>query len=226
LLTAQEQGQLETKFYAEERTVSMGEPVNIEFTARNNARAPMALDLGLNRQGAFRFDIGAPDGTVAHVSAPALSGGSETLARVNLVSVARGETYKQVVRLSQWYSFPLPGTYVVTAHFRGERSDVTVDGAFTMEITAPNANRLLVKCEQLVTKALESTDAGAIDAAIDLSLIRDPIAVHYLERMLAAQPPARAAAIDGLERIGTLEATESLVNFVGRANAEDRSRLR
>jgi hypothetical protein len=215
---------MEMKFYAEEKTISMGEPVNIEFRAMNNARAPMRLDLGLNRQGAFRFDIGATDGTVAHVSAPSLVGGTEMLGRINLVSLAPGEMYKQLVRLSQWYSFPLPGTYVVTGHLTGERFDVIVDGAFTIAITAPDANRLLVKCEQLATRALDPADAGGFDAALDLSLIKDPIAVPYLERMLAAQPPARAAAIEGLARIGTLEATDSLLDFVGRANPEDRSR--
>jgi hypothetical protein len=224
LLSAQEQAQLEMKFYAEEKAISMGEPVNIEFAAKNNARAPMALDLGLNRQGAFRFDIGAPDGTVAHVSAPALAGGADISVRISRVPLAPGETYKQLVRLSQWYSFPLPGTYVVTGHLAGERFDVIVDPAFTITIAAPDANRLRVKCEQLAARALDPEDAGGFDAGIDLSLIKDPIAVPYLERMLAGQPTARIAAIEGLARIGTLGATDSLLNFIGRADAEDHSR--
>ena len=226
LLSAQEQTQLEMRFYSEEKGISMGEPIDLEFTAKNNARAPMTLDLGLNRQGAFRFDITAPDGTVARVSAPPLPGtGAETTVRLSLVQVAPGETYKQRVRLGEWFSFSGPGAYIVTAHLTGVRYDVIVDRAFTITITAQDADRLMAKCERLVARALDPRDAVAgFDAAVDLSLIKDAIAVPYLGRMLAGQPTARLSAIEGLERIGTLEATDSLLNFLSSADGEDRGR--
>lgn len=65
---AQAQVRIEVKPY--ETTLSMSEPVNIQLIAKNNTGMPVVIDLGFNRQRALSFDIKAPDGSVAHVSAP------------------------------------------------------------------------------------------------------------------------------------------------------------
>ncbi len=219
------QAQVQIEIEPDQKTISLGEPVNVHLTAKNNTGAPVVIDLGLNRQGALSFDISPPDGIVAHVAAPGLVGGTEILVRLSDVSLPPGETYRQLVRLGQWYSFTRPGTYFVTGHLGPQRPDmsISIDSAFSLEIIPADANRLRARCEQLLTKASEST-VGSLDAAIDLSRIRDPIAVPYLGRMLAADPSERFAAIDGLEGIGTLEAADIVLSFLARAQGEDHRR--
>ena len=127
------------------------------------------------------FDINAPDGTVSHVSAPDPAGGPDITVRIGDFKLPPGETYHQLVRLSQWYQFTRPGTYRITGHLGPQRPgvNISVDNSFSLEIAPPDPDRLRAKCEHLLAKASEAA-AGSWDAAIDLSLIRDPIAVPYL----------------------------------------------
>jgi hypothetical protein len=222
-LLSQTEPPLEIKLSPDESTVSMGEPVIVRLTAKNNSAMPTVLDLGLNREGALQFQINAPDGSSARVSAP-LFGSAETLLRLSHVQVAPAETYSQSVRLSGWYPFSKVGAYLVTGSIVGMPS-ATAEGTFTITITAADPERLRMKCAQLLAKAMDSMAPGAADAGIDLGQLRDPIAVPYLIRLLAAQPVARASAIEGLGRIGNLDAIQGLLNFFGDANEEDRGHV-
>jgi hypothetical protein len=130
-LKAQGYPHMEMKCDSLQKIISLGEPIVIEFGAKNNASVAMTLDLGLNREGALWFEIGAPDGAVAQVSAPPLLGGPDTVVRVPIVSLESGGTYKQRVWLSEWYAFSMPGTYVVTGHLQGEHSELSLGEAFT-----------------------------------------------------------------------------------------------
>lgn len=203
-----------------ESSLSLGEPVIVWLSAKNESSMSATLDLGLNRESALRFGINGPNGSFARVSAPAF-GSAETLVRVSTVLLAPGEEYSQRVRLSEWYPFSRIGTYRVTADIVG-MPYVSGERRFTITIKPADPDRLRLACAQLLYKALYSSDRAAQDAAIDLGRWRDPIAIPYLTRMLAAQPVARASAIEGLSRIRTLDAIEALLRFAAYASEEDR----
>jgi hypothetical protein len=96
----------------------LGEPLIVDFSAENGSGTSAVLDLGLDREGGFSFDISAPDGHSVHVSAP-LQEGASVQVRVGQFSISPGETYRQRLWLSKWYSFNKPGVYDVTGSLAG-----------------------------------------------------------------------------------------------------------
>src|SRR6202030_4412816 len=90
----------------------LGEPIIIEFQVTNRWLPSSTLDLGVNREEAFAFDISAPDGTRSRVRAPQHE--REGTFRIGQVALKKGESYTQRIRISEWYLFSKAGTYTIT----------------------------------------------------------------------------------------------------------------
>jgi HEAT repeat protein len=95
---------------------------------------------------------------------------------------------------------------------------------FALAVTQRDQDRLREVCERLATAVARAPySSSAREASLELRLISDPIAVPYLERVLAASPPFRSAAIEGLGKIGTLESAEILIRVRNGRDEEQKS---
>ena len=222
-LNAQTLSDVDVRFSAPEKTFCLGEPVTIEFRATNCSLASTTIDLGFDREEAFVFDIAEPDGSWSRVKAPQRD--REGLSRVGRFSLRQGESYTQKIRLGVWYSFSKTGTYVITGNLVPAIDGDPAARTFTITITELDPAHLRATCERLAARALDPAGSGSFDAAVDLGLVKDPVSVPYLEKVVRAQKPAvRIAAILALGRIATLAATEVLLSVMNGANDEDRRR--
>jgi hypothetical protein len=201
-------------FRALDDSLTLHEPVLVEFSLLNGLQDTVQADLGFNRKRNFEFAITAPDG--ARISAPPVDEGG--LGQIGQISLQAGETYSQVLILNEWYDFDVPGNYEVEAQFTGSihtegNAEVQAGGPQKIRLTIlPRDPRQLAEvCESLSQEAVQASSyVEARDAALALSFIQDPIAVPYLERVLREAKLMRVQAANGLARIATPGAIEIL----------------
>jgi hypothetical protein len=196
-------------------SVTLQEPVFVEFTLRNGSAEPIETDLGFNRKQNFDFTITTPDRR--RVSAPSVA--AEGFGAAGRISLRPGETYRQILLLNERYSFDAPGGYEVDARFTGsihaaQKQAIQGDGGWStirLTVRPRDQQRLTEVCGSLAEKAVHgSTYIEARDAALALSFVRDPVAVPFLGRVLRESKLVRSEAADGLARIATPEAVELL----------------
>ena len=190
------------------------EPVLIDFTVENRLEQSVNLDLGADRKESFQFKVKQPDGMT--IELPQLR--AEGLSRVGRLTVGAGQTYTQRVLLNEWYEFPSPGKYELSARLTkpirtSEGAGVVEPAEFhtTLEVQPRNAERLqqiAAGLAEQVTNAPSYEEAA--QAARALSYVKDPVAVPYLEKALSSGRMVEPIVIAGLERIGGEEAIRAL----------------
>lgn len=92
-------------------TVTLHEPVYIEFSIRNGTHEPIQFDLGKNREARFEFTITDSGGNTVgpfHLTEAGFGASGH-------IPLARGETYTQKLILNEWYQFVTPGNYKLGA---------------------------------------------------------------------------------------------------------------
>jgi hypothetical protein len=204
---------VEISFKFKRASVTLHEPVFMEFSVRNTLPGTISLDLGLDRTRNLVFSVTCPDGTVR--SKLQLVGGG--IGFSGALSLPPGQVYSQELLLNQWWQFPVQGTYLVKAEFTGPirtqlGQPVQADRSAEMELNIEprDPNRLAQLCRTLAGRA-ESGNAGtALSAGKILSYVIDPVAVPYLADVLRNSDFARNSAVQGLGRIRTSEALSIL----------------
>ena len=197
-------------------TVTLNEPVFADFVVENALDERVRFDLGHNLKSNLEFNITGPQG----LTSSGLRLSEEGLGRIGRMSLEPNEAYRQRLVLNEWYHFAERGKYQIAARLSGplktESGQVvepTQPESLLLEIGERNPERLRQVAETLMSKVLESSDAGdASEAAMALSQIRDPIAVPYLEKVLKEGRSAWQYAIPGLARIANREAVEILIS--------------
>ena len=205
-------------------SVTLHEPVLVEFTLRNGLGESIETDLGFNHKQNFAFTVITPDRRRVSVPPIAAEGFGET----GRVSVQAGGTYRQVLLFNERYSFDTPGSYEVEAKFTGSiqtagKKPVQAPSASTIRVTIlpRNPERLSEVCESLAERAVRgSTYVEARDAALALSYVNDPIAVPSLARVLREGKLVRTEAAEGLARIATPQAVEVLTASLNAGDSE------
>lgn len=220
---------LPASYSAPSRPTSLREPVLLVFSVKNNLDRPVTLDLGQDRKENFLFTVTRPDGSVVELPRMSRMG----LARVGKVRLEPGQTHRQELLLNEWYEFAEPGRYEIGVWLAA--TAMTADGteaAFvdqhhvTIGIGARDGERLKQVCRELLRRASGTRsfdDASA--AARKLSRINDPVAVPYLGRLLASNPMMDNVAVNGLERIGSAEAVDVLIDALDSAPAQTAEEL-
>ena len=209
--------------------LTLHQPVIVTFKVSNASSQTIGLDLGQDRKGGFSFTITPPDGVRLKLSMPAREGAS----RIGRLSIAPGDSYSQNLVLNEWYDFSITGKYKVEGHLtepivigngQGYQSDPGLYAS--IEIGPRNELSLSKTCDSLANQ-IEASDsyAQAIDSAVALSYVNDPIAVAYLRRALSAHKLVEPIVIVGLERIGNAEAVQALADGL-RADPSDTVRFR
>lgn len=210
---------VEVHFSLRRPTVSLGEPVYVDFSVSNGLAQPVRFDLGADRKERFKFTILRADGS--RVDVPQFRRGGFTLK--GDISLAPGGMYSQALVLSEWYRFPRPGNYQLNA---------TVDGCVQPETGLPvecnhsqtlpiqieprDPRRLAEVCESLAKTALESADADpAREAALGLSYVEDLVAVPYLAEISRKRAFLSNTAITGLGRIANVKGLGPVMSLVG-----------
>jgi hypothetical protein len=203
--------------------VSLGEPVVILFRASNHSPQVQSVDLGINRQGAFAFAITSPEGSFTQIDGTSIAY-PETV-RVSHFSIGVNESYSQRIYLSEWYSFSRTGEYTIHPAVTSIAAEKDFNRTMTVRITGPEVGSLRATCEQLAEKALHPFEPGAVDAARELSYIKDAVCRPSFERMLHASTPVmRSWAIDALAHLSTKEALDDLIEVLRSTDDLDRSR--
>lgn len=213
---AQMDNQVKVTYTPAAAELTIHEPVVLNFNLSNGLAVPITFDLGQDRKEAFSIAVTRPDGTRVETSRLAPGG----LSRIGKLTINPHQTYAQRLLLNEWHEFDAPGTYQLevrlTAPIRkSDGQEVSVDKGFkgTLNIAARNPVRL----EKLSSALLErikhaNSYEAAVEGALELSYINDPVAVPYLEKALASAKGVAPTTISGLERMASGEAVRALAS--------------
>jgi hypothetical protein len=193
-------------FSLAEKSVTLHEPVYVQFSLRNGSREELHVDLGPDRVGGFTFFITQPDGLTVQ---PQSSRGQGGLSASGEISVPAGQTYSQRLLVNEWYKFSGPGQYSIKPAL--STINATVAQPMSLTVEPRNPSRLEDVCRKLADTAIHTLDyQSAYEAGLALSYIDDPIAIPYLGRVLHESKQVKGSAIPGLVRIGNPEAVKVL----------------
>jgi hypothetical protein len=215
---------VEISFKMLEPTVTLHEPVRVEFSVYNGLPEQIQFDLGFNRKGSFDFFITAPGENKVHLHRLSEEGPG----RIGRLSLATGQTYTQVILLNEWYRFVRPGEYEIEARLirlLQTQTGIAIESNRTnqmhLRILAANPERLKLVCQALAKVAIEApTFLEASEAALALSFMEDPSVVPCLEDVLHKSRMVKAQAAVGLGRIANREAIEILISSLNSGDPE------
>lgn len=212
-----------------ESSVTLNEPVFVDFSVHNNFLESIRLDLGNNRKGNFEFTITEPDGSIVSGHRPK----EEDFGRLGEVSLEPNQKYSQRLLVNEWYQFIEPGNYII--EIKLTKPVITMSralvepkssGSLILHILPRVQKRLNQVCQNFLHTAIESPDIeGAVEAALALSYVNDPIAVPYLARGIEERKLIWQYAIPGLARIANGEAIEILISIMKSQDPESGASL-
>jgi hypothetical protein len=199
-----------------EASITVHEPIFVDFSVHNGRAEAINLDLGFNRESNFSFAITKEGGLTAQARRAEMGG----MGREGKISLSPNETHRQRLLLNKWYQFAEPGEYLVQAR--------VVDSIHTesgVPIKSPDAQEMRLRVDpsdperlERVCAKLEEVTLGSSDyetraeAALALSYVSDPVALPHLGEVLRRGGVLRGVAIEGLVRIGTPKAVEILTS--------------
>jgi hypothetical protein len=213
-------------------TVTLHEPVPIEFSLDNESRGEVTIELGYNREGNVQFEIITPGGSA--VSPPPLRrhGG---ISRYPELTLPVGQRYHQQLILEKWYVFPKPGDYRITVTLKatirtGSSAPSPIEFAqqLAVKVDPRDPRRLAQVCARLAQSARSSDAETVLDAARLLSYADDVVAVPYLARLTREGPflpIKKTIAFDGLVRIAKAQGPENVISHLGPEDRELRREL-
>lgn len=189
-MMVQTSDQVTVSYSLADTRLSLHEPVILNFAVTNGSHEPVTLELGQDRKEAFSITVTRPD--ARRVQLPQLH--KEGISRVGTISLAPQQTYTQRLLLDEWYTFNAPGAYEISVRLTNpvrNQSGATLQDSpefrVKLEIGARNADHLRELAESLADRASNKASyEEAAEAALILGYITDPVAVPYLEQVLAA----------------------------------------
>jgi len=205
--------------------LTVNEPIFVRFSVENELADPLTLNIGANENGCCGFfaRLLRPDGRTEY----APSRRQNELIPNPIATVAAFSSYTQEILVNKWFKFDTPGRYVLDIENRTASSadappTYAPEGRIVIQLGSRNPDHLEQICSDL-----EQTWKGAptdlkptFRAAEILAYMNDPIAVPFLERLLASNRGAEPLAIRGLARIADDRAVSVLITYV---NSADRS---
>ena len=194
--------------------LSMHEPIVATFRVKNDTTKGIQLDLGRDRKENFLLTIKTPGGKT--ITVPQVRKGGFT--RNGELAIYAGQTYAQELLLNEWFAFTEIGTYQIKMRLvkpltslEGKEIERAKEFVIDFKLTARDEVALTKTCDQLASQ-IESSNSyeAAAEATRELSFVTDPIAVPYLQRALISRKLVEPIAIEGLERVGNIEAARAL----------------
>jgi hypothetical protein len=205
--------------------ISLNEPVIVEARVDNTTSEPIKADFGTNLKGAFHFKVVRPDGRKERTPAPELKGG---FVGGGAVTLGPGDSFTVRLTLGEWFDFSELGEYVIQGEVDNpieavDGSTIEEPGKFraSLRVVPRDAERLGNACSSLLSNAMSLSWQEGADFAEALSHVNDPVAVPYLQQLLESGHPFERYAIDGLERVGNLNAVWVLIDATGTLGTEE-----
>lgn len=204
-------------------TVTQGEPVVVTYRFQNNGTEPVGFQVSGYEHGFFRIEVQGPKGST--VLEP--EDFRPTVVPLNTLPPRR--TFGESLILSRWFDFETVGQYQVRFSYTGaayegkgrklEGVPVKLDRvqSLSIRVLPRDATALTRRADELLNRAtgIETNIYPARRAAEALALIKDPLVVPYLLKVIEAKSYLADTAIEGLVRIGGQtgrKALEGLVN--------------
>ena len=216
-------------FTLSQSSVTLHEPVFVNFSVRNKLSESIRLGLGHNRKSNFEFTIIDPAGSIISGQRPS----EEGFGRVGDISLEPSEEYSQRLLVNEWYQFIEPGNYKIEIRLSkplitmsGDLVKPELSGSLSLCIHPRDPKRLDQVCQDLYRIAIKFSNVEeATEAAFALSYISDPVAVPYLEKGMKETRLMWPYAIPGLARIADAEAIETLVSTMKSEDLESGASL-
>lgn len=194
-------------------SVGLNEPLLVDLTVSSRSAEVVGVDLGLNGKANIELTIWEPTGGVVTRTL-----GLEGFGASGKHSLNPGGTFVEKLLLNEWYEFAQTGTYRIKMTLLND--DLVTSGTaalpqpsteFSLQIGPHDPTGLEVVSQELADRAIGGERLEErIEAANALSYIRDPLAVDSLVRVLWQGSLVAHYAVDGLRRIGSVEALAAL----------------
>lgn len=201
---------------------TLKEPVTVRLVIRNNSDDSLRFDLGLNDRTNLQWACTMAGENKTKQLEPQLTGfgwpGRHQLAPSREFSVH--------LIMDEWIEFDVPGDYEVDVTLTSppkfdEGGLVAETGTHaTIRVLPRDLDSLRRRCQALSRDAVSHDSARAHFAARALSFVSDPEVVPYLKKVLDDSFFGRETAIEGLGKLGTSEAVDSLIAAFGGRDPE------
>ena len=148
------------------------------------------------------------------------------LALLGNFRIEPNQTYTQQLILNEWYDFPDPGVYEVTASLakaRQQAEQACLNSTFKIEIVPFDATQVQQTCSGLVDKISQNVHnvGNASDAVQALLVVKHPIVVPFLEEALKANHSVSSDVIWGLAEIGNEQSVRVLIPLLENPDPEN-----
>lgn len=212
-------GQVTVEYVPEQTQFSLHEPVVVTFSVHNDSARSLLLTLGAQGRQFFQFSLTTPDGRVLPGSfLPKGEVPNSFVVGTGKQAVPARHDYHQILVMNQWFEFPSPGIYFLTAKLT---TDIQISGNGTIApevrnlriVVGPrNPVHLQKVCEKLTHQIQNAgTFEQGRNPALQLSYVQDPIAVPYIARALSSNGSYDYLLVPGLRRIGDYQAVQALL---------------
>lgn len=196
--------------------VSLHEPVFVDCILFNRNTKVARLDLGPGRIEAYRIAVKA----LRHSSIGEYRTTRSGFAASGEVEIAPLAEHREPLLLQDWYRFEEPDGYLITIALLLDGERISSE-PFVLDVLPRDADRLRAVCEVLAERAVSGgVSAEAVDAARALAHVADPVAIPFLESLLAGNSVMRYQAIEGLGRIDDPAARALLEGLTRAKNKE------
>lgn len=198
--------------------VVLNQPVLLNLVIQNKLEDSIKLDLGQNYKEGFIFTIHFPNGK--RVQLPQLQ--SEGISLIGDVQLKPQQIYSQKILLNEWTDFALPGNYTIKGRLinpfeseNGKTLEIDSNFSVTLDVQPKDTEHLKRISAALVQRINQTTNYKEnAETALMLSYVNDPVAVPYLEKALTSNKMIEPIIIKGLERIGSKNSVQALINII------------
>jgi hypothetical protein len=198
--------------------VTLHEPVQVQFSVRNNLAVPITFDLGWQEEERLIIDIGRPVG-------PRLQGLKVSPSGAGLIgriALRPHSTYSRNLIPNESYDFDRPGRYVVSIWVFTQVHDadgtlvpVSLDASVKVTVQPRNEVRLRQKCEELARIATSPRSSAASlreasRAGELLGFVNDSACTAAMTEVLPVEYVGHWVVL-GLRRLASAGAVDALI---------------
>lgn len=214
--------QLKVALALDSPSVSLHEPVQFTLTFSNESKDTIALDLGKDFQLGLEVRIASGPDDLRKVRLPV----SDGLGDPGHLTVLPKHAVTKRFLLDDWFKPEGPGEYEISLEVQvqprtasGRDVLLVQPEPTTLTVSPREPERLRQKCRELAERAIKTPNAGeGFWASRQLSLVRDPEAIPFLEAVLTQSYYGRMNAILGLQRVGGEAATDVFIRYLVKQN--------
>jgi hypothetical protein len=191
-------------------SVTLHEPVIAPLVLWNVSPAAVEIETGQGSELSYGVTVTRPNGGVVKPGGPLWAQAPDTMTAMQPTRIGPSQSYTRPLLLNEWFPFDEVGRYAVSVALPG------VEGAayFEVDVSPRDETRLVSTCARLTADASKSLSDNQLFAARALSPIADDVAIPYLVRIASIIDLGSGGGVDGLVRIGDLQAVSALASLL------------